>query len=126
MVALDELVSVIGTDPERLHGAYLAEMAKDEHHRHGGLVNELRRLLGAWPYPDTPPEQVLAFVGRPGCPPLTVLIDREASRPERYRRPALVAALRERAAEVGQAHAAALGSAWPRPAVVTGGLFRAR
>jgi hypothetical protein len=91
-----DLLDWCGTDPARCHEALDAELAG---YRRDNVLAELRNRL-PWPQHDVDPAVVLAACGTPGFPPLT-LLRVEQSRPERWKRPALIAELEARVAAQG-------------------------
>lgn len=91
MLTLAEIEAAAG-DTERLHDLLFAALALGP-----GLgdtfVTVIRNQLGVWPFPDTPPAEVLRGAGTPGISVGHVLATEE-SRPARYQRPELIAELR--------------------------------
>lgn len=97
----DEILDYCGRDVTRLHEAYADALAMPPGGPRDVLLTQLRHLLG-WPLPTTPPEEVLAGAGSAGIPVARVLAIEEA-RPARFRRPDLIAKLRDRAEGAGAA-----------------------
>lgn len=114
----DEVLDWCGRDVARQHAAYAAELERDPRAQRPSLLTQLRHRLG-WPAPDTPPDVVLRYAGRPPWPLARVLAAEEA-RPEPYRRPELIAELTRRVAAAGEN----ASSVVPKTAETRSGLFR--
>jgi hypothetical protein len=84
-----DLLAWAGADNDRCHEALMAELAAPK--PRDNVIAELRNRL-AYPYPDTPPAEVLAWCRRPGFTPAGALAV-ERARPPRWQRPKLIAEL---------------------------------
>lgn len=119
----DAVLDWAGHDTARLHEAFAGELARTPDLRYArALLTELRGRLG-WPYPDTPPAEVLGSLGRAGSPSLASMLAREQERPAAYRRPGLVAELVRLAAAAGPS-AGAIGAATTPPMQTPRGIAR--
>ena len=94
-----EVLEWCGRDIGRLHEAYFEQITRDPDLQHPALVTQLQHRLG-WPLPDTDPDIVATYAGRPAWPLARVLAVEE-SRPAHYQRADLIAELQLRVAAAG-------------------------